>query len=471
LVSSLCARSVASLLVVLTSLGCASTIQHKDAKPQSSAVPTATPPQLDLTAPPPPMTTTGNGWDAKNIYIGLITENDAERVAKGLGLSNLDPGDQDADARAEIAAINRAGGVFGRKLALKPYNTNTFALLASPDTQAAGACTHFTQDSRVAAVVNDVTIIDTPAFKACFARNHLPLFEGSQQPTDTKALLGFGGYIISVLSPSYTAMAPTLVRRLDAESYFTPWNPETGSPGSAPVKVGILTPHDATGAEAARLLSAALTTIGHPPAEVYSYSASGAGSGTQSSAAYRFHAQGVTHVIGTGLNTYLFMQPAEAQGYRPRYGVSTFNGPGVLLEHNVPRTQLGGSLGIGTDPTGDVGLSEDPGNVSTAERDCLETMHAAGQDFGARRLAEAVALFDCDAFRLVRDAMKAGGGITAEAIVRGVQIAGPTFVPAETFSSGLGPGAFALAGSARDLGYDEQCSCYRYLSTVNHRIH
>jgi len=433
--------------------------------------PTATPPQLDLSISAPPVASTGPGWDAKNIYIGLITENDAQRVAQALGLANLDPGDQEADARAEIASINRAGGVFGRRLVLRPYNTNTFALLASPDTQAAAACTHFTQDARVAAVVNDVTIIDTPAFKQCFARNHLPMFEGSQQPTDTKALLGFGGYIIAVLSPSYTDMAPTLVRRLDAEGYFTPWDTDKGAPGVAPVKVGLLTPHDATGAEAARLLSAALSDVGHPPAVVYSYSASGAGSGTQSSAAFRFHAQGITHVIGTGLNTYLFMQPAEAQGYRPRYGVSTFNGPGVLLEHNVPQVQLVGSLGIGTDPTGDVGLAQDPGDVSDAQRVCLDTMHAAGQDFGEHRLAEAVALFDCDAFRLVRDAMKAGHGITPDAIVRGVQIAGPDFVPAETFSSGLGPGAFALAGSARDLGYDAACHCYRYLSSKNHRIH
>jgi hypothetical protein len=464
------AKSVAATLVVLVLVGCGSTIQHKHLA--TSGARTAPPnPLTDLTTSPGPIPAAGRGWDAQHIYIGVITENDAQRVAKGLGLSNLDPGDQEADARAAVAAINRAGGVFGRQLVLEFYNENTFALLASPDTQAAGACTHFTQDTAVAAVVNDVTIIDTPAFKTCFATNHLPLFEGSQQPTDTKALLGFGGYVIAVLSPSYTSMAPTLVRRLKAEGYFTPWNVTKGAPGTAPVKVGILTPHDSTGAEAANLLATALRTIGHPPAEIYSYSASGAGSGTQSSAAFRFHAQGITHVIGTGLNTYLFMQPAEAAGYRPRYGVSTFNAPGVLLEHNVPKAQLVGSLGIGTDPTGDVGFAQDPGNVSPAEQTCLATMHAAGQNFGARRLAEAVGLFDCDAFQLVRDAMRAGGGITPDAIVRGVQLAGPSFVPAETFTSGLGPGEFALAGSARDLGFDAHCGCYRYLSDVNHPIH
>jgi hypothetical protein len=410
---------------------------------------------------------TGHGWDRHTIHVGVITENDAQQVAKSIGLSNLDPGNQEADARAAVGEINHAGGVYGRKVVLDFWNEPTFALLASPDSQAAGACTHFTQDRAVVAVVNDVTIIDTPNFKNCFATNRLPLFEGSQQPTDTKALYGYGGYVIAVLSPSYTDLAPTLVSRLVAEGYFTSWDTDTGAPGNAPIKVGLLTPHDPTGTEAARLMSDALAAVGHPPLDVYSYSASGAGSGTESSAAFQFRAKGITHVIGTGLNTYLFMSPADAQNYHPRYGISSFNGPGPLLQANEPASQLRGALGIGVDPTGDVDLAHDPGPVSDAQRTCLKTMQEAGQQFGPRRLAEAVGLFDCDAFRLFRQAALAGNGLTPEAIVRGVQLGGPDFVPAETFTSGLGLGRFALAGSARDLGYVADCSCFQYLSGRN----
>ena len=136
----------------------------------------------------------------------------------------------------------------------------------------------------------------------------------------------------------------------------------------------------------------------------------------------------------------------------------------------MPNAQLTGSLGIGVDPTGDVDAQHDPGDVSTAERTCLETMQRAGQNFGTRRLAEAVGLFDCDVFRLLKASMLTGHGMNADAIIRGVQLVGRRFVPAETFSSGLGPGEFALAGSARDMGWDTTCECYRYLSSTDYPV-
>jgi hypothetical protein len=466
------ARRAATLLAVLGLTACASTAcaSTVDARHRAEF---ASPPALGANAgtpSPDAVAASGRGWNARTVNIGVITENDAQKVAEGFGLSDLDPGDQQADARAAAAALNRAGGILGRQVVLKFYNEATFALLASPDTQAAAACTHFTQDQPVAAVVNSVTIIDTPAFRACLATKRVPVFEGSQQPVDTAELDQYGGDVISVLSPSYSDMAPLLVSRLAAEGYFTGWDATNGKPGTAPVKVGVLTPHDPTGAAAAKLLAAALRSAGYPPAAVYSYSATGAGSGTESAAAFQFRAKGITHVIGTGLNTYLFMTPAETAGYRPRYGVSTFNAPGVLLQHNVPKPQLTGALGIGTDPTGDVDATRDPVAVSSAERRCLATMHAAGQSFTGKRVAEAVGLFDCDVFRLLRAAAAAGGGLSPVALARGIALAGPRFVPAETFSSGLRPGRYALAGSARDLAWGTDCECFHYTSTVDHPL-
>jgi hypothetical protein len=455
---------VVAVVAAAVIAGCGSTISSHGQQADSPSPPVA----ASVGAAGGQLPASGRGWDAQNVYVGVITENDAQKVTQGLGLTNLDPGNQEFDAQTVANSINAAGGIFGRKLVLKFYDEATFALLASPDTQAASACTHFTQDQPVIAVVNSVTIIDTPVFKSCFADNHVPLFEGSQQPTDTKALNGLGGYVVSVLSPSYTDMAPVLVARLKAEGYFTRWNTATGQPGSAPVKVGLLTPHDPTGFVAAGLLSKALARAGYPPAATYSYSSSGAGSGTEASAAVQFRAKGITHVIGTGLNSYLFMTPAETQGYRPRYGVSTFNAPGVLLQNNVPKPQLSGALGIGVDPTADVDTAHDPGIVSASERSCLATMHAVGQNFNGRRLAEAVALFDCDVFHLIRLSALAGGGLTPATILRGVGIAGPRFVPAETFSSGLAPGQLALAGSARDLAWSTGCECFHYTSTTDH---
>jgi hypothetical protein len=461
--------AVAALCVVVVA-GCGSTVDIHNKKPAAvSPAPVATSPTAAGPAPTSngQIPSTGVGWDSQNVYVGVMTENDAANVTKGLGMSNLNPGDQEADATAMADAINSAGGLFGRKIVIAFYDESTFSMLADPDSQAAGACSHFTEDRPVVAVINALTIIDTPTFKSCFASHHVPLFDGSEQPTDTTALDQLGGDVISVLSPSFTDVAPTLVARLKAEGYFTGWDARNGTSGTAPVKVGILTPNDPTGVAAAKLLSTALASAGYPPSDVFNFSASGTGSGTEASATLQFRARGITHVIGTGLNSYLFMQEAQSQGYHPRYGVTTFNAPGILLQGDVNRAQLVGSLGIGTNPMVDVDAAHDPGIISSGERACLTSLGSAGQKFGSLRFAEAVGLFYCDVFGLLRDSALAGHGLNSAAIIRGVTLAGPRFVPAETFSSGLAPGRFALDGSARDLGWSTGCDCYRYTSTTN----
>jgi len=466
-------RWLPAVVGLLTVISCGSTVQeHGPASPSPVASsPVATvPATAPVTTSDGPIPMSGPGWDAHNIYVGVMTENDAAAVSRGLGLADINPGNQEADADAIAASINKAGGLYGRMLVLEFYNESTFSMLANPDSQAAAACSHFTEDRPVVALINALTIIDTPTFKSCFASHHVPLFDGSEQPTDTTALAQLGGDVVSVLSPSYTDVAPTLVDRLKAEGYFGGWNTATGTSGSAPVKVGILTPNDPTGAEAAKLLSSALTGASYPPADVFSFSASGAGSGTEASAVLQFKTRGITHVIGTGLNSYLFMIAAQSQNYHPRYGVSTFNAPGILLQGSVNKAQLGGALGIGTEPTVDVDAARDPGIVSSGERSCLRTLHAAGQNFGSQRFPEAVGLFSCDVFGLLRDSALAGDGLSAAAIIHGVALVGPRFVPAETFTSGLGPGRFALAGSARDRGFSTQCECFRYLSKTDYPI-
>jgi hypothetical protein len=465
-------RWLPAVVGLLTVVSCGSTVQEHGpgSRPPVVSSPATTVPATVPATPGGPIPTSGPGWDAHNIYVGVMTENDAATVSKGLGLVDINPGNQEADATAIAGSINKAGGLYGRTLVPEFYNESTFSMLANPDSQAAAACSHFTEDRPVVALINALTIIDTPTFRSCFASHHVPLFDGSEQPTDTAALAQLGGDVVSMLSPSYTDVAPTLVDRLKAEGYFGGWNTANGTSGSAPVKVGILTPNDPTGAEAAKLLSTALTSTGYPPADVFSFSASGAGSGTEASAVLQFKTRGITHVIGTGLNSYLFMIAAQSQNYHPRYGVSTFNAPGILLQGSVNKAQLSGALGIGTEPTVDVDAAHDPGFVSAGERSCLRTLRAAGQDFGSHRFPEAVGLFSCDVFGLLRDSALASDGLNAAAIIHGVALVGPRFVPAETFTSGLGPGRFALAGSARDLGFSTQCECFRYLSTTNFPI-
>jgi hypothetical protein len=412
---------------------------------------------------------TGPGWDAHNVYIGVTTVNDIATVATALGLKSANPGNQVKDGEAMVAELNREGGLFGRKVVLAPDNESTASLLVNPDQDASQACTHFTQDRRVIAVWNTLTPLDTPTFRSCFAQAKIPLLSGSIAPTDTAALDELHGYAISVISPSFTDLAPTLVARLKAEHFFTGWNVAAGAPGSAPVKIGIIAKNDPTGARAAALLSSALARAGYPPTAQFNYTVGASGTTSNlSSAVLQFRSRGITHVFSTDNGYDMFLSQANSQHYYPRSAISTFDTP-ALLTSNAPKKELVGALGIGSDPSLDVDFAQDPGYITPAEKTCLVEQQKL-QSFSGLRFAEAIGLEYCDAFRLIRAAALAAGGLTGPDLVRGIQVAGPTYVPAISFESGLRANDFALPGAGRDLAFETKCQCFAYTSRTNYQF-
>jgi hypothetical protein len=412
---------------------------------------------------------TGFGWDAHNVYIGVTTVNDIATVATALGLKSANPGNQIKDGEAMIAELNREGGLFGRKVVLAADNESTASMLVDADQDASQACTHFTQDRPVIAVWNTLTPLDIPTFRSCFAQAKIPLLSGSIAPTDTAALNELHGYATSVISPSFTDLAPTLIARLKALKFFTGWNAVTGAPGSSPVKVGIIAKNDPTGARAAALLSGALARAGYAPTAQFNYTV-GAGGTTSnlSSAVLQFRARGITHVFSTDNGYASFLESANSQHYYPRSAISSFQTP-ELLQANAPKKELVGALGIGSDPSIDVAQAQDPGNITPAEKSCLLEQQKL-QSFSGLRFAEAIGLEYCDAFRLIRAAALAAGGLSGPDIVKGLQLAGPTYIPSISFASGLRENDFALPGAGRDLAFEGKCQCFAYTSTTNYRF-
>jgi hypothetical protein len=399
----------------------------------------------------------------------VTTVNDFTTVAGTLGLKGVNPGSQDKDALSMASALNQAGGIFGRKVVVAFDDQSSASILLNPDTDASQACVHFTQDRPVIAVFNTLSPLDTPTFEACFAHAKVPLFNGSIQPTDTAALAALGGYVTPIISPSFTDLAPVWVQRLTAERYFTGWNVSSGSSGSAAVKVAIIAKNNPTSVKAASLLSAALARAGHAPVAQFDYTSGADGVTTNlSSAVLQFRARGVTHVIGVDGGISSFMSQAEGQRYYPRYGLSTLNTPeSTLANGNVNALQLRGAIGVGWDPALDVGSAQDPGAISSAEKSCLALQERA-QSYSGLRFAVAIGTEYCDTFNLIKAEALAGGGLSGPDLVRGQGIAGPTFVPAGTFRSGLRPGDPGLPGAARDVGYSGKCSCFKYLSSTDY---
>jgi hypothetical protein len=412
--------------------------------------------------------TTGRGWDAHNVYIGVMTVNDFATAAAALGAKEANPGNQEKDAQAMAGLINSQGGLFGRKVVIAFDNVSTASLLVNAESDASQACVHFTQDRPVIAVYNDLSPLDLPTFRSCFAQAKVPLFNGSIQSTSRSALNATDGYVTSVVSPTYTDLAPTFVARLQAEHYFDAWNVTNGTAGSAPVKVGIIADNVPADQEAAELLSAALARDGHAPVAQFNYTLGPSGTTSNlSSAVLQFRSRGVTHVIGADAGTGAFMVQAQSQHFYPRYGINTINLPASSLTPDAPKQQLQGALGIGWYPTLDVGIAQDPGYLSPADKICLTTLQKT-QSYTGLRFAFGIGTSYCDAFGLIKAAVLAGGGFTGADVVQGEAAAGPTYQPSGSFSSNLHAGDWAIPGSGRDLGWVVKCQCFQYLSKTDY---
>jgi hypothetical protein len=381
----------------------------------------------------------------------------------------VNPGNQDKDALTMASALNRVGGIFGRTVVVAFDDVSSASVLVNPDTDASQACVHFTQDRPVIAVFNTLTPLDTPTFESCFAAAKVPLFNGSIQPTGTAALAALGGYVTPIISPSFTDLAPVWVKRLAAEHYFAAWNITQGISGSASVRVALIAANNPTSTRAAAMLAAALARVGHAPVAQFNYTSGANGTTTNlATAVLQFRSRGVTHVIGVDGGIKSFMAQAQAQRYYPRYGLSTLNTPeSTLANGNVNKLQLRGAIGVGWDPPLDVAIAQDPGAISSAERECLATQQRA-QSYAGMRFAVAIGLEYCDTFNLIKADALAGGGLAGADLVRGQGIAGPRFVPSGTFRSGLRPGDPGLPGAARDVAWSGRCSCFKYLSSTDY---
>lgn len=401
--------------------------------------------------------TTGRGWNAKDVYIGLTYSQDQTTSAEGVGLKDVYEGNNPAQAQAVANYLNQHGGILGRKVIILTENFSNASLNTQAATDAQASCTKFTQDTPVIAVINTQTNIDTANYRACLSRAGVPLFDISIAPLDNQTLQADHGLVFPLIAPTWNRFAPTFVARLRAQGYFKGWNTTTGAPGNAPVKVGVLVHDDPVSAQVYDILAAALAKIGEAPALVFRYQSTQ----DMGSAVLHFRSAGITHVIETDNLLFVFATAAESQHYRPRYGVSSFNGPYEALQANTPSAQLQGSMGVGFMPSLDVGYQT---NRTPGGGLCRAVLAAGGQTFAGERFAEAFAFSICDALRVVAAAASAGEGFTAASILRGMSTAGPSFRPAATFSSALTANYSAVPGSGLDIQYESGCACYQYPS-------
>lgn len=410
---------------------------------------------------------TGKGWDKDNVYIGVATQKDVQQAFETVGVNGLNAGDQEGMALAVAAELNRQGGLFGRKVTIVFRDHATIATATDPSSTAQATCTYFTQDRPVIAFLNPVTLMDGAALRGCFAQAKVPLFSASVASLDVKALQSYAPYLIASVAPAWDPHIKVLAQRLKAQGYFGGWDASTSRTVPGVAKVGILIKTDEISPRVAALIAREVVAAGSPDPQVYSFK----DGSEMSSAVLQFRGRGVTHVLSTDGGALLgFMLSAEDQGYRPRYGLSSFLTPAALLEGTAPQGQLIGAIGAGWSPSVDVSDARDPGDTGLGETECKRILAKGGQTFNGKRLAEAVAFAFCDGLRLIRDSAVVGAGLSGPQIASGMQAAAPRLQSAFSFGNGFGAERFFLPGAVRDLAYDSRCRCFAYTGKTSHRM-
>ncbi|MDP9183490.1 MAG: hypothetical protein M3P04_12025 [Actinomycetota bacterium] len=414
----------------------------------------------------PALPATGRGYDAKHVYLGFPTNNDVNQAAGALGLGALDFGDQDAIIDAVVADLNARGGLLGRSVVAVKHDLKTADLQTDPSKMAEETCAALTEDRPVVAVVNVVAAIDVKTFYGCLARHATPVVSAGFTVVDDPFLAEFAPHLTKLTASSFTYLTPLWLERLVALRYFTPWNTLSGAPGTPPVKVGLLypsvQPQQRIFADVhKRLVARGFTVVPDVQYTTASLDAEGA---AMSNAVLSFNSQGVTHVLSSDSDVLLFMQAADKQQYRPRYGLTSYHAPAAALQAIVPASQLVGALGVGWLPVSDVDSAHSPGSVGPGEKACRATMSkhsVAISEAGARIIAFA----ECDGVALLASTITSAKAFAATALRQATGVVGPSFSSALVWSSALSSTRADLPGSARDLGFDG--TAFRYLSATN----
>ena len=408
---------------------------------------------------------TGPGWDTKFVYIGVNTQKDVATAAQSVGANGLDAGDQEGQANAVVQYLNAHGGIFGRQVKAVFHDQSTVAAASDPDKVGNASCSYFTQDRRVIAVLNPVTLIDVDSFRSCLAKQKVPLFSASVAGLSQASASRFAPNFYQSVATTWDALAPVLVRQLKAMQYFdTAWNTSSGTSVPGKAKVGILTPDTPDGVRTGQILDSALASVGSKAVNTFRFSTNN-NNADMSSAVLQFRSSGVDHVIGTESSLVAFQLQAQSQGYRPRYGVHTLNAPITFLQANGGPSQNRGDIGVGWAPAFDVDDAHDPGNTNPGVPLCNSIMKAGGQTYTGKRLARAVAYAFCDGLRLIVEGANAGGGLTGLQIHNGMLKIAPGFNSAFSFAPGLKPGRLTIPGGVRPLAWNSTCDCFQYTSS------
>lgn len=381
------------------------------------------------------------------VQIGIhLSENG--QAASEFGVARL-PVSGRQEVEAVVKWINANGGMGGKEV--EPVFHTSDPLAAPFDALAESACRNFTEDHKVFAVVDDA-LVPSRNMAACLARHNTPLVWTYEILLTQEFMNQYADYLYMPQAIEWQRFG-VHIDHLASQGYF-----EGG-------KVGLVRYDNGTQeAYARQVIEPALKRNGIPLAdegvvsEPKSAGEAGAVSGQASNIILRFRQAGVNRVLfvptGAALPL-LFMAAAEGQGYRPRYGLTSFDPPGFLAANFGP-SQLSGSVVTAWLPTGDLPTEIDHTKYVPAARRCDDAVKAGGFQSGGPIVAY------CEGLFLLKDALDRDPTFTVPGFRKTIEAFGTSFADPRTFGSRFGPGRHDGATQVTTALYDAGCGCYQY---------
>ncbi len=406
-----------------------------------------------------------HGVTASTITLGLPVVEDISAGNQALTGGNAATGiDYKRAWETIVKDINEGGGIGGHKV--KPvYHRSSAVSQKTSDQVAQEACTNWTQDHEVFAALAGY---ETENFHVCMEKAGAAIISGTSIRSyfDERFFPRYPHTIVP-FGADLNSQADALVNGLVKMGFF-----------EKEAKLGLLTFDDPSFVHATQQnLIPALRRRGleltdwvrlHRPR---SYGEYGQFSSEANNAAVRFKSEGITHVmtLDIGANiAFFFMQAAEKQQYRPRYGLTSQSGGSALADllGGDADAQLAGARSIGWAPAIDLHAEDDPNSEANAPRKrCLKLMRKAGVEMSSRN-AEGIAMTLCDQMWFTEAALEAGGRtITLDSLLAGVDRLGTSYVSAITpFGTSVSDSRHDGLGAVADMSYIAKCNCFRYTS-------
>ncbi len=391
------------------------------------------------------------GVGDQTISIGIEVSRSVNQTAEGFGLNIGDVGDQRKQARAVVDYINSKGGIAGRKIEPVYHEVKSYTDSSASRSQA--SCADFTQDHKVFAAVSPFSSVSTDLI-ACLAKANTPTIANvASYIPDQKLLAQYRGWWYAPSLLNLTRMVRVYIDGLSRLGYF-----KKGA------KIGLLRfEYPQFDRVTKEVLKPALKKRGLKLTEEFQINSND--QNWPNNAVLRFRSSGVTHVLSLTFGSHLFfMTAAESQNYRPRYGLSSFDTPGVALQATAPKAQLRGSIGVGWWPVYDVDDQHDP-NDNPQTKLCLEIMQKAGENTSSR-LAQLSMLWYCDTLFFLWTSLERAPALNPEGFYNAVGNLRTRYGSPVTPATDFGPGWQDGAAGYRDFAFSDGCNCFKYTSGI-----